>query len=161
MAYSSNPNLPKARALAMQLLIRELVFTTRSGRPVEPRNFFRSFQRICADRGVRRITVHGVRHTNATLQMNLHIPDRHIQATLGHADINTTRRLYQHSDMKNQRDALEKVERLFWRGVDGGRCRQMLPSGRKVVDDITSFLSGAVVGIRTRDPRLTMAMLYH
>ena len=30
-----------------------LVFTTRTGQPVEPRNFVRSFRRICDDRKIR------------------------------------------------------------------------------------------------------------
>jgi integrase len=134
----------------------ELVFTTRSGRPIEPRNFFRSFQRICEQHGIRRITVHHVRHTNATLQMNLGTHDRHIQAILGHADVSTTRSVYEHSDMNNRREALEKVERLFWRGSDSQRCRQLLPSSHQIVEQLTTFISGAVAGIRTRDPRLTM-----
>lgn len=123
---------------------------------MEPRNFFRSFQRICAQHGIRRITVHGLRHTNATLQNNLRVPDRDIQVILGHADVNTTRRLYQHVDMGNQRDALEKVEQLFWRKLNSGRCRQLLPSSQQIVEQITTFLSGAVAGIRTRDPFLTI-----
>ena len=137
----------------------ELVFTTGTGRPIEPRNFYRSFQRICTANGLRRIKVHHVRHTNATLQMNLGTPDKHIQAILGHADVSTTKRLYEHSDLKNQRDALEKVERLFWRGVDSVRCRQncrFLPSSLQIVEQITSFISGAEDEVRTRDPRLTI-----
>jgi integrase len=44
-----------------------LVFTTRTGRPVEPRNFVRSFRRICAASGIRAIKLHHLRHTTATL----------------------------------------------------------------------------------------------
>lgn len=124
-----------------------LVFTTKSGRPVEPRNFFRSFQRICSQHGIRRITVHDVRHTNATLQMNLGTHDRHIQAILGHADVSTTRRIYQHSDMENKREALKKVERLFWRGADSDHCRHLLPASHQIVEQLTTFISGAVAGI--------------
>jgi integrase len=40
-----------------------LVFTTRTGRPVEPRNLYRSFRRISADHGIRQIPVHALRHT--------------------------------------------------------------------------------------------------
>ena len=46
-----------------------LVFTTRTGLPVEPRHVNRSFDRICAggDNGLRRIRVHDLRHTTASL----------------------------------------------------------------------------------------------
>jgi integrase len=138
----------------------DLIFTTRTGCPIEPRNFSRSFQRIRAQHNLRRIKVHEVRDTNATLQMNLGTPDRHIQAILGHADVNTTRRLYQHSDMGNRRTAVKKVEqRLFWRDTDGGpRCRQLLPSSHKIVDQITSFLFGSGGWTRTTDPRLMRSL---
>ena len=45
-----------------------LVFTTRAGTPFEPRNLNRRFETRCAKAGVRRIIVHHMRHTCATLQ---------------------------------------------------------------------------------------------
>ena len=39
-----------------------LVFTTRTGRPVEPRNLVRSFTRICDNHGLRRVPIHKIRH---------------------------------------------------------------------------------------------------
>jgi integrase len=44
-----------------------LVFTTRSGRPIEPRNLVRSFRRICDHNKLRLIKVHHLRHTTASL----------------------------------------------------------------------------------------------
>ena len=44
-----------------------LIFTTRTGRPVEPRNLVRSFHRICTAHLLRPIAVHHLRHTTATL----------------------------------------------------------------------------------------------
>ena len=44
-----------------------LVFTTRTALPIEPRNFVRSFRRVCSQHGIRLIRVHDVRHTTATL----------------------------------------------------------------------------------------------
>jgi integrase len=40
-----------------------LIFTTKTGRPVEPRNLVRSFHRICTAHGLRVIKVHHLRHT--------------------------------------------------------------------------------------------------
>jgi hypothetical protein len=93
------------------------------------------------------------------MQMNLGVPDKHIQAILGHADVSTTRRIYEHSDLSNQRQALEKVERLLWPGGGSAGCRQsqdFQPSDGHIVDRITSFQSGATLGTRTPDPFLTM-----
>jgi integrase len=44
-----------------------LIFSTKTGRPIEPRNLARSFRRICDAHGLRVITVHHLRHTTATL----------------------------------------------------------------------------------------------
>ena len=137
----------------------ELVFTTRSGLPVEPRNLVRSFRRICEQHGVRVVRVHDVRHTAATLLKDMGVPARDAQLILGHADISTTQQIYQHDTLDSRHDALSKVERLFWRTTGSSRCRQILPSTRSIVEELTSFLSGATLGIRTPDPRFTKAML--
>ena len=139
---------------------QQLLFTTESGKPIEPRNFYRTFQRFCKDNGLRRIKVHDLRHTSATTLKNLGVPDRDIQTILGHADVDTTRRIYQHVSIDNQRDAIRQVERIFMRSVGGSvRCRQLLPSKQRLVDCFTRTTSGAVVGIRTRDPFLTIPNL--
>jgi len=51
-----------------------LVFTTDVGTPIEPRNFVRSFWRICNANGIRVIKLHHLRHTTATLLKNLGVP---------------------------------------------------------------------------------------
>src|SRR5262249_33019055 len=51
-----------------------LIFTTKTGRPVEPRNLVRSFHRICDTYKLRDIKVHHLRHTTATLLKNLGVP---------------------------------------------------------------------------------------
>jgi hypothetical protein len=45
-----------------------LVFTTRCGTPIEPRNFNRAFDARCHTYGVRRIRVHDIRHTCGSLR---------------------------------------------------------------------------------------------
>ncbi|MBF4996699.1 site-specific integrase [Nocardia sp. BSTN01] len=91
----------------------ELAFTTRTGRPLEARNVARSFTRICEQHDLRPITLHGMRHSNATAQKILDVHPRDVQAILGHGDIRTTG-IYQHVDLTSKRSALEKLEdRLF------------------------------------------------
>lgn len=102
----------------------ELVFTTRTGRPIESRNLVRSFMRICERHGLPRITIHGLRHSNATAQKELQVHARDTQAILGHGDVRTTG-IYEHVDLDSKRNALQKVEdRMFSSAVDGERCRQ-------------------------------------
>ena len=86
-----------------------LIFTTRTGRPVEPRNLLRSFRRICAASGTRVIKVHHLRHTTATLLKNLGVPARDAQLILGHSRLAVTQEIYTHGDHQAQRDALELI----------------------------------------------------
>jgi integrase len=90
-----------------------LVFTTRTGRPVEPRNLVRSFTRICEANGIRRIRVHALRHTTASLLKDLRVPPRDAQIILGHAHISTTQQIYTHVDAVARRDALTKLNELL------------------------------------------------
>jgi integrase len=90
-----------------------LVFTTRSGRPVEPRNLVRSFRRICDDNKVRMIKVHHLRHTTASLLKKLHVPPRDAQMILGHAHVSTTMQIYTHVDEEARDDALTGLDRLL------------------------------------------------
>ena len=92
----------------------ELVFTTRTGQPVEPRNVARTFERLVQASGLRKIRLHDLRHTVATLLKSLKVPPRDAMQILGHARISVTLEIYTDSDSDSQRDALTKMsERLF------------------------------------------------
>jgi integrase len=86
-----------------------LIFTTRTGRPIEPRNLVRSFHRICDANGLRAAKVHHLRHTTATLLKNLGVPARDAQLILGHSRMTVTLEIYTHEDKQAQRDALGKI----------------------------------------------------
>jgi integrase len=92
-----------------------LVFTTRTGRPVEPRNLVRSFRRICSAHGLRPIAVHHLRHTTATLLKNLGVPARDAQIILGHSRLAVTLEIYTHEDRQAQREALRKISDVLRR----------------------------------------------
>jgi integrase len=86
-----------------------LVFTTKTGRPVEPRNLVRSFHRICAGNKFRPIKVHHLRRTTATLLKNLGVPARDAQIILGHSRLAVTLEIYTHEDRQAQREALGRI----------------------------------------------------
>ena len=91
----------------------ELVFTTRTGRPVEPRNLVRSFRRICDGNKLRTIKVHHLRHVVASLLKDLHVPARDAQAILGHSRVSTTLEIYTNVDEPARRDALTRLHGLL------------------------------------------------
>jgi integrase len=88
---------------------RDLVFTTRWGTPVEPRNFNRSFDARCTKAGVPRIRVHDARRTCAAL---LNALDMHPQVTtriLRHAQVAMTLKSCADGPEDVTRTALKKL----------------------------------------------------
>jgi integrase len=90
-----------------------LVFTTRTGRPVEPRNLVRSFRRIGDSNKIRIIKVHHLRHTVGSLLKDLGVPARDAQTILGHTRITTTLEIYTDTDEQARRDALTRLHGLL------------------------------------------------
>lgn len=86
-----------------------LVFTTKTGRPIEPRNLARAFERIAASAGLRRIRLHDLRHTTASLLKRLGVPPSNAKEILGHARISVTLEVYTHGDNASHREGLGKV----------------------------------------------------
>ena len=86
-----------------------LIFSTKTGRPIGPRNLVRSFRRICTHNNLRLIKVHHLRHTTATLLKNLGVPARDAQLIPGHSRLAVTLEIYTHEDRQAQRDALGRI----------------------------------------------------
>jgi integrase len=148
-----------ARAAAGEVWQRnggdELVFTSVTGRPIEPNNFVRSFQRLCRQQGLRVIKMHHLRHTAATLLKKLGVPARDAQLILGHSQVSITQEIYQHVDMDSRTEAIEKVAAVFEaNNQNDGRCRQALPSFDRIREVVGWIISGGPTGARTQDTLL-------
>ncbi|WP_406462181.1 site-specific integrase [Streptomyces sp. NBC_00111] len=93
----------------------DYVFTTRTGRTIEPRNLSRSFERITEDAGLRRIRLHDARHGCATLLFAAGVPARVVMEILGHSQIAVTMNIYTHVSDDNRREAMRHMDRLLRR----------------------------------------------
>ncbi|MET7907134.1 site-specific integrase [Streptomyces avermitilis] len=91
------------------------VFATRNGRPVEPRNVYRSFTRVAADAGLRVVRLHDARHGTATLLTAAGVAPRIIMEILGHSQISITMDVYTHVVQDTQREAISHMDRLLKR----------------------------------------------
>jgi integrase len=99
-----------ARAARRAALIETgLVFTTRHGTPIEPRNFSRSFDRCIIKAGVPRIAVHGTRKTCGSLLAALDVHPRVAMQILRHSKIAVTMEIYTEVPSAATRDALKKL----------------------------------------------------
>lgn len=91
------------------------VFTTRTGRPIEPRNLYRSFTRVASTAGLRVIRLHDARHGTATLLTAAGVPPRVVMEILGHSQIAVTMNVYAHVVQETQREAVGQMDRLLGR----------------------------------------------
>ncbi|HEY2984616.1 MAG TPA: site-specific integrase, partial [Jatrophihabitantaceae bacterium] len=87
----------------------KLIFTTRYGTPIEPRNFNRYFHARCEKAAVRRIRVHDARHTCATLLADLDVHPRVAMQILRHAQIAVTMEIYTEASSPATRAALKRL----------------------------------------------------
>lgn len=107
-------NVPLQPALAKLLLDyierkgigpNEVIFSSARGTPMDHNNFKnRHFSRDVAAWGGREIVFHGLRHTAATVMLDVGVDIRTVQEVLGHKDLQTTMR-YVHAIGKNVRRA--------------------------------------------------------
>jgi len=84
----------------------DLVFTTRKGTPIEPRNALRDFQQLLKVIGLPHHRLHDLRHTAASLLLAQGATLHEVMQTLGHSQITLTANLYGHMyDASKRRNA--------------------------------------------------------
>ena len=98
-----------ARGAADEWTDNGLVFTTRTGQPIEPRNFNRSFATACDRAKVRRVPVHVCRKTCASLLVALDVHPRVVMQILRHSQIAVTMDIYSEVSTAATRRALRKL----------------------------------------------------
>ncbi|MCF3144937.1 tyrosine-type recombinase/integrase [Streptomyces platensis] len=96
------------------------VFTTRTGRPIEPRNLYRSFTRVAKNADLRVIRLHDARHGCATLLTAAGVAPRVVMEILGHSQIAITMNTYTHVVQDTQREAVSHMDRLLKRRPASG-----------------------------------------
>jgi integrase len=91
----------------------DLVFTCENGGPIHPDNLDRDYDRWVKKAGVKRIRIHDLRHTYATLALANGENPKVVSETLGHADIAITLRVYTHVLPTQRHEMADRMERLF------------------------------------------------
>jgi integrase len=83
------------------------------GRRLHPDTVTSRFNRLVDQAGVRRIPLHDVRHTYATLARDLGVNSKIVTDRLGHANETVTQQIYTHPSTGNDRPAAEMIARLI------------------------------------------------
>ena len=93
----------------------DLVFPSRFGTPLDPRNALRAFTAVAARAGLEGVGLHTLRHTAASLMIAQGVHLRVIMETLGHSGISITADTYAHVLPQQQREAADAIGRaLQW-----------------------------------------------
>lgn len=107
---------------------QKLIFTTRTGSPVDTSNILHRFQQILPAAGLEKMRFYDLRHTHASLLIAEGIHPKKIAERLGHASIKLTMDLYGHLFDGSDTESAERMQRLF-----GERPKQQASLGGKVV----------------------------
>ncbi|MYS33870.1 phage integrase family protein [Streptomyces sp. KhCrAH-43] len=94
-----------------------LIPTTSTGRATDPRSLNRMLTLLCAKARVRRVRVHDLRHTCASLLLAQGVDARIIMETLGHSTITMTLDTYAHVMQTTLRAAADRMDDAL--GIDG------------------------------------------
>jgi integrase len=81
------------------------VFTRPDGEPIHPDFFSQSWERLVRESGLRRIRLHDLRHTHASILLKANVPVKVVSERLGHSSPAFTMTVYQHVLPGMQADA--------------------------------------------------------
>ena len=87
------------------------VFTTATGRPLDPRTVLRAFTQAAERAGISGVSVHTLRHSAATAMLEDGVHLKAVSELLGHAGTQVTAQVYAHLTTRTARKAMDA---LMW-----------------------------------------------
>jgi len=97
------------------------VFQNDFGAPLYPNRMYVWFQNFLKENGLRRITMHQLRHTHASLLSYLNMDKVQISQRLGHSQLSTTMNIYTHLFEETDQLISDKMsEEFFKTGTEDG-----------------------------------------
>jgi integrase len=90
-----------------------LIFTTRTGRPIDPRSINKAFERLLKRAAINPSRVHDLRHTCASLLLLDGASDREVMELLGHSSTNITMNIYAHVLDESKRRLAARMDGLL------------------------------------------------
>lgn len=91
----------------------DLVVAKENGEPIHPHTFSQSFERLIANAGLRRIRLHDLRHTHASLALKAGVPVKVVSERLGHESPAFTLKQYAHVLPGMQAEAAAQIAQLM------------------------------------------------
>ncbi|WP_070119699.1 site-specific integrase [Bacillus marinisedimentorum] len=91
----------------------DLIICTETGKPKDPRNLLRLFYSLIEKAQVPKISYHDLRHTHATLMLEIGENPKIVSERLGHSRVGITLDRYSHVNQDMQQSAAEKFEKAL------------------------------------------------
>jgi integrase len=93
------------------------VFTSSIGTPIDPRNLYREFQKVCRIAGLGDWHPHELRHSAASLMLAQGVKIQVVSQVLGHSSIRMTADVYGHLLDPDRQEAAQAMGTLLWSDV--------------------------------------------
>jgi integrase len=90
-----------------------LIFLSDSGSRFDPKTVRTRLKHLCSKAGIKKVKVHELRHTAATLLAQATGDIHAVQKVLGHSQVSLTSNLYAHATDELTQNALHKLEQLL------------------------------------------------
>ncbi|MFI4971032.1 MAG: tyrosine recombinase XerC [Hyphomicrobiales bacterium] len=90
------------------------IFVSSVGTPIDPRNLYREFQKICQDAGLGAWHPHELRHSAASLMLAQGVKIQVVSQVLGHASIRMTADVYGHILDPDREEAAKAMGTMLW-----------------------------------------------
>lgn len=95
-----------------KLLMRDLVFINwRTGEPTKNSSYDSHMYKLCDTAGIKRLSMHALRHTYATRAIEYGVQPKFLQKLLGHSSIKTTMDRYVHVSPESLNNAIQIFEK--------------------------------------------------
>lgn len=93
--------------------LSDLVIIREDGQTDNPNNFTRRWKKFLAANGIRRLKLHGLRHTCATMLLKNNVDIKSIATRLGHSDGTMVLNIYGHSLDSMSQAATETMDKVL------------------------------------------------
>lgn len=103
----------KLASLELPIDQATLAFTSQAGTAIEPRNVNRAFEALLKKAKLRRVKLHDLRHTCASLLLAEGVAPRVVMELLGHSAIAVTMNTYSHVIPALQDESAKRMDALF------------------------------------------------
>ena len=120
-----------------------LVMVNEAGRPLHPDSITARFNRLVDQAGVKRIRLHDVRHTYATLALDMGVDPKTLSDRIGHANMSVTLQIYAHRSQGRDQAMAQKLGDLIQSSTDSSEVK----AARLVTDLVTGGTLAAEMGL--------------